>query len=60
MRILTWVNLRIYVIHKEKEDSGNQTKIKIDIINFNGDVDSWGSFDWLTEVDRLFEYIEFP
>ena len=37
----------------------DEYKLKVDIPNFNGDLDSKGFFIWLTEVDILFEYTEF-
>ena len=38
----------------------DEFKLKVDILNFNGDLDIERFSDWLTEVDMFFEYIEFP
>ena len=37
----------------------DEYKLKVDIPNFSDDLDIDGYFNWLTEVDRLFEYIKF-
>ena len=37
---------------------GDEYKLKVDIPNFNGDLDTEGFIDWLTKVDRFFEYIK--
>ena len=47
-------------MHWKPNYRGNEKyKLKVDIPNFCGDLDIEGFFDWLTEVDRLFEYIDF-
>ena len=38
----------------------DEFKLKVDITNFNGDLDIEGSLDWLIEEDRFFEYTELP
>ena len=43
-----------------KLQSNDEYKLKVDIPNFSGDLNIERFFVWLTEVDRLFEYIEFP
>ena len=43
-----------------KLQGSKEYKIKVFISNFNGDLDIEGFLDWLTEVDRFFEYIELP
>ena len=35
-------------------------KLRVYIPNLSGDLDIEGFFDWLTEVDKIFEYTEFP
>ena len=34
----------------------DEYKLKVEIPNFSGDFDRKGFLDWLTEVDRLFDY----
>ena len=36
----------------------DEYKLKVDILNFGGDLDIEGVLDLLIEVDRLFEYTE--
>ena len=38
----------------------DEYKLKVDIPNFNNDLDIKGVLNWLTEVDKFFEYTEFP
>ena len=38
----------------------DEFKLKVNIPNFNGVLDIEGFLDWLTKVDKFFEYIEFP
>ena len=38
----------------------NEYKLKVNIPNFSGDLDIEGVFDWLTKVDKFFEYTKFP
>ena len=34
----------------------DKNKLRVDIPNFSGDLDIEGQLDWLTEVDKFFEY----
>ena len=38
----------------------NEYKLKVDISNFSGNIDIEGFLNWLTEVNRFFDYIELP
>ena len=35
-------------------------KLKVDIPTFSGELNMKGFLDWITKVDRFFEYMEIP
>ena len=43
-----------------KYKGDDECKLKVDIPNFSDDLNIEGFLDWLTEVDRFFDYTELP
>ncbi|XP_010247056.1 PREDICTED: uncharacterized protein LOC104590196 [Nelumbo nucifera] len=52
-------NWRNHVNFNQRRND-DEFKLKVDIPTFSEDLDIKGLLDWITEVDRFFEYMEIP